>query len=77
LGDGQFKHIQQIIEEKGISMNICAANEHVPEVERYIRTIKERVRICHDTIIQKVSAMTNHQDGVQLCVLAKQFPTQR
>jgi len=23
---------------------ICAANEHVPEIERYIRTIKERVR---------------------------------
>jgi len=39
LGD-----IQQIIEEKGISINICAANEHVPEIERYIRTVKERVR---------------------------------
>jgi len=44
LEDGQFKHIQQIIEGKGISMNICAANKHVPEIERYIRTIKERVR---------------------------------
>jgi hypothetical protein len=44
LGDRQFKHIQQIIKEKGISMNICAANEHVPEIKRYIRTVKERVR---------------------------------
>ena len=26
------------------TMNICATNEHVPEVERTIRTIKERVR---------------------------------
>ena len=44
LADGQFKHIQQIIEQKGIMLNICAANEHVPEIERYIRTVKERVR---------------------------------
>ena len=44
LGDGQFKHIQQIIKGNGISMNICTANNHVPEIERYIRTIKERVR---------------------------------
>jgi len=44
LADGQFQHIQQIIEQKGIRLNICAANEHVPEIERYIRTDKERVR---------------------------------
>jgi len=44
LADGQFKHIQQIIKQKGIMLNICAANEHVPEIERYIRTFKERVR---------------------------------
>jgi len=38
--DGQFKNIQQIIEQKEIILNICMANEHVPEIERYIRTIK-------------------------------------
>jgi len=36
--------MHQIIEEKGISMNICAANEHVPEIKRHIRTMNERVR---------------------------------
>jgi len=40
LEDGQFKPIQQIIEEKGISMNICAADEHVPEIKRYLRLVK-------------------------------------
>jgi len=44
LGDGQFQHIQQIIQQKGVILNICSANEHVPEIERYIRTLKERVR---------------------------------
>jgi len=28
----------------GITLNIASRNAHVPEVERYIRTIKERVR---------------------------------
>jgi len=43
LGDGQFQHIQQEIQQKGVILNICSANEHVPEIERYIRTLKERV----------------------------------
>jgi len=50
LADGQFKHIQQIIEQKGIILNTCAANEHVPEIERYIRTVKDRVRSIATTL---------------------------
>ena len=46
LADRQFKHIQQIIEQKRITLNIWAANEHVSEIHRYmyIRAVKERVR---------------------------------
>ena len=44
LGDGQFQHIQQDIQQNGVILNKCSANEHVPEIERYIRTLKERVR---------------------------------
>jgi len=44
LADGQFRLIQQLIEQKGIVLNICTANKHVPKTERYIRTVKERVR---------------------------------
>ena len=28
----------------GITLNIASRNEHVPEIERYIRVVKERVR---------------------------------
>ena len=28
----------------GMPLNICAKNEHVPEIERKIRTVKERIR---------------------------------
>jgi len=44
LADGQFIHIQQIIKQKGITLNICAGNEHKGEIERYMRTGKERER---------------------------------
>ena len=44
LRDGQFQHIQQDIQQKGAILNICSANEHIPEIERYIRTLKEWVR---------------------------------
>jgi hypothetical protein len=30
--------------EIGIHMNVCAPNEHVPKIERNIRTVKERIR---------------------------------
>jgi hypothetical protein len=32
LGDGQFQHIQQDIQQKGFILNICSANEHIPEI---------------------------------------------
>jgi len=31
-------------------LNITAEDEHVPEVERYIRTIKERTCAVHNTV---------------------------
>ena len=44
LSDGGFKCIRINLAEMGISLNIMSRNEHVPEVEWYIRTIKERVQ---------------------------------
>jgi hypothetical protein len=43
LMDGQFEVIRADIAELGISISSAANDEHVPDVERYIRTIKERV----------------------------------
>jgi len=50
LADGQFRHIQQQLEQKGVILNICTANEHVPEIKRYKRTVKERVRSIATTL---------------------------
>ena len=43
-GDGGFKTLENDL--LPARLNITAAGEHVPEVERSIRTIKERTRAC-------------------------------
>ena len=44
--DNEFEPLQNVMLSRtgGVPLNICAPDEHVPEVERAIRTIKERVR---------------------------------
>jgi len=44
LADGGFECIRNDLADLGITLNVTSRNEHVPEVERYIRTSKERVR---------------------------------
>jgi len=51
LGYGQIKCIRDDLECKGIILNITAHDEHVPEVEKYIRTIIERTLATIDTVI--------------------------
>lgn len=42
--DGEFKPLQQFFAGMNIKVNVTSANEHVPDIERSIRTIKERIR---------------------------------
>ena len=44
LSDNEFKGLRADILRLKIYLNCAAANEHVPEIERAIRVIKERVR---------------------------------
>jgi Reverse transcriptase (RNA-dependent DNA polymerase) len=44
LLDGEFEVIRGKLAEMGMELNCTSRGEHVPEVERYIRTVKERVR---------------------------------
>jgi hypothetical protein len=43
LLDGEFA-------KRGIQLNSVANNEHVPEIERYIRTLKERTCFIYNTL---------------------------
>ena len=40
--DGQFEPLRGNLAELGILLNMASNDEHVPEIERQIRTVKER-----------------------------------
>jgi hypothetical protein len=44
-GDGEFKPMEEMVFKLygAPKLNLSSANEHVPEIERKIRVIKERV----------------------------------
>ena len=46
----QFEPIKGDIEELQINMNVVSEDKHVTEIERYIQTVKERVRGAHTTL---------------------------
>jgi hypothetical protein len=46
--DPEFEPLQA--ELGHIQFNFCAQDEHVPDVERFIRTIKDRTRSCYNTL---------------------------
>lgn len=50
LMDGQFEVLRGDLAGLGITLNTVARGEHVPEVERHIRTIKERARSVFNTL---------------------------
>ena len=41
LADGQFEHAPKHIEQMGIMLNVTSQDEHVPEIERFIRMVKK------------------------------------
>jgi hypothetical protein len=50
LMDGQFDSLRGDIADLQITLNTVARDEHVPEVERQVRTIKERARAVYNTL---------------------------
>ena len=51
--DVQFEPIAASVTGLGITPNFVSQDEHVPEIERYIRTVKERVRGIQCTLPYK------------------------
>ena len=50
LMDGQFEPLRGDLADLGIQLNTVSNNEHVPEIERQIRTLKERTRAIYCTL---------------------------
>jgi hypothetical protein len=48
LGDGQFESLRGDIADLKVQLNIVSNDEHVPEIELYIRTIKDRTQSIYN-----------------------------
>ena len=42
--DNKFEVLWESLQDKGITLNTTADNEQVPQIERRIKVVKERVR---------------------------------
>ena len=42
--DGQFEPLRGALAEMNITMNVCSEAEHIDDIERLKRTVKERAR---------------------------------
>ena len=51
--DNPFECLREMLLALGITLNVCAANEHIPLIERCIRTFKERVRAIRHSLPYK------------------------
>ena len=59
IADNEFDCIREYLQGRQINLNICGPNEHLPEVERMIRTVKERVRGILTTLPFKIGTLRN------------------
>jgi hypothetical protein len=77
LGDGEFEPLRGNIAELGGTLNTTANDEHVGDVERYIRTIKERARATlHLTPFRQIPVIMV-QDLIGGCVFwLNSFPNE-
>ena len=50
LVDGEFEPLRGALSDVGISVNTASNAEHVPDIERHIRTLKERTRCIYNTL---------------------------
>ena len=50
LADNQFEPMRNELANLHVQLSVCANDEHVPEIERYIRTIKDRTRAIYNTL---------------------------
>lgn len=51
--DGEFEKVSNGLKKLGVTFHTAALDEHVPNVERYIRTIKEKARSTYHTLPYK------------------------
>jgi hypothetical protein len=52
--DDQFENLQSNLSSSGIRLNVSTIDEHVSKIERYVETVKQRIRGIYNTLPFKV-----------------------
>ena len=50
LMDGEFGHLRGELAGMGVTLNETSRDKHVGDIERYIQTVKERMRAIYNTL---------------------------
>jgi hypothetical protein len=69
ITDNEFQSFKDGIEELGLAVNVVSKNEHVPEVKRQNRVIKERARTIVKTLPYKKISMNMSIALIQYAVV--------
>ena len=78
LMDGEFVPLRGGLAELGIRLNETSRDEHVGDVERYIRTVKERMRAIYNTLpFQKIPARLVIEMAKTAVFWLNAFPTEK
>ena len=48
--DNEFEQMRAQLMGSKMNLNVASNNGHVPEIERHIRTVKDRVRCMYNTV---------------------------
>ena len=76
--DGEFIPMRRHLQEMGIIGNFDTRSEHVPDIERQIRVLKERACACRQTLpFQILTSPHCHCNDEQLCLMAERLSPQR
>ena len=69
LMDREFVPMRTARLNTGVSLNISSASEHVPEIERHHRVMKERARACRHSLPLKIIPKLMIIEMIYNCVL--------
>ena len=62
--DGQFEPLRGNLAKLGILLNTASNDEHVPEIERQIRTVKEGHGEFIVPYLPENATTTSHRNGI-------------
>ena len=69
LMDGEFVPMRTALLNMGVSLNTSSASEHVPEIERQHRAIKEQARACRHSLTFNMIPKIMITEMIYNCVL--------